>query len=254
MHLGINIPGFRGGDRTDVALPAPQRALLTALAATGKPVVIVLLNGSAVAVDRESPAAILDAWYPGQAGGTAVAETLAGVNNPSGRMPVTVYKSVDQIPPFNDYSMRGRTYRYFKGEPLFAFGYGMSYSHFAYSSVKLSTNKLDAGSPLDVDADVRNTGQRDGDEVVELYLRFPKSPLVPIRALRAFTRMHIKAGETQHVHFTLSSRDLSEVTETGERIVAPGEYQLSIGGSQPGPGSATVSAAFAITGTQPLPR
>ena len=254
MRLGINIPGFRGGDRTDVTLPAPQRALLTALAATGKPVVVVLLNGSAVAVDRESPAAILDAWYPGESGGTAIAETIAGVNNPSGRMPVTVYKSVDQIPPFNDYSMRGRTYRYFKGEPLFAFGFGMSYSHFAYSSVKLSTNKLDAGSPLDVDADVRNTGQRDGDEVVELYLSFPKSPLVPIRALRAFTRMHLKAGETQHVHFTLSSRDLSEVTETGERIVAPGEYQLSVGGSQPAPGLATVSAAFAVTGTQTLPR
>jgi beta-glucosidase len=254
MHLGINIPGFRGGDRTDVALPAPQRALLSALVATGKPVVVVLLNGSAVAIDRESPAAILDAWYPGEEGGTAIAETLAGDNNPSGRLPVTVYKSVDQIPPFNDYSMRGRTYRYFTGEPLFPFGFGLSYSKFAYSGLKLSATKLDAGSPLAVDAEVRNTSQRDGDEVVELYLSFPKSPLAPIRALRGFTRVHLKAGETQHVHFTLSSRDLSEVTESGERVVGPGDYQISVGGSQPGPGMPAISAAFAVTGSQTLPR
>jgi beta-glucosidase len=254
MHLGINIPGFRGGDRTDVALPAPQRALLSELAATGKPIIVVLLNGSAVAVDRESPAAILDAWYPGEEGGTAIAETLAGDNNPSGRLPITIYKSVDQIPPFNDYSMRGRTYRYFNGEPLFPFGFGLSYSKFVYSGVKLSANKLDAGSPLDIDADVRNSSARDGDEVVELYLSFPKTPLTPIRALRGFTRAHLKAGETQKVHFTLSPRDLSEVTESGERVVAPGDYQISIGGSQPGPGLAVVSAAFTVTGSQTLPR
>jgi beta-glucosidase len=254
MHLGINIPGFRGGDRTDIALPGPQQTLLRELAATGKPVIVVLLNGSALSIDRAEAGAILDAWYPGEEGGTAIAETLAGKNNPSGRLPLTFYKSVDQIPPFNDYSMRGRTYRYFKGEPSFPFGFGLSYSHFAYTGLKLSSSKLDAASPLGVDADVRNTSQRDGDEVVELYLSFPKSPLMPIRALRGFTRLHLKAGETQHVHFDLSSRDLSEVTESGERVVAPGAYEVSVGGSQPGPGMPTVSASFSIAGTQTLPR
>ncbi len=254
MHLGINIPGFRGGDRTDIALPAPQQALLRELAATGKPVVVVLLNGSAIEFDTATAAAIVDAWYPGEEGGTAIAETLAGDNNPSGRLPLTFYKSVAQIPPFNDYSMRGRTYRYFKGEPLFSFGFGLSYSHFSYGGLKLSASKLEAGSPLDVDAEVRNTSQRDGDEVVELYLSFPTSPLAPIRALRGFTRVHVKAGGTQRVHFTLSPRDLSQVTESGERVVAPGAYQLSVGGSQPGPGSAAISAAFLISGSQTLPR
>lgn len=254
MRLGMNIPGFYGGDRTDVALPAPQQALLRELAATHKPVVVVLFNGSAVAVDTSLASAILDAWYPGEEGGTAIAETIAGENNPAGRLPVTVYKSVSQLPPFNDYSMRGRTYRYFKGQPLFGFGFGLSYSHFVYSGLKLSAEKLDAGSPLEVDADVHNTSTRDGGEVAELYLTFPKSPVSPIRTLRGFTRIHVKAGATEHVHFTLSPRDLSDANEAGDRVISPGAYTITVGGGQPGSGLSVVVAHFSIEGAKSLPR
>lgn len=254
MRLGMNIPGFYGGDRTDIALPAPQQILLRELAATGKPVVVVLFSGSAVAVDTSHAAAILEAWYPGEEGGTAIAETIAGENNPAGRLPVTVYKSVSQLPPFDDYSMHGRTYRFFKGQPLFEFGYGLSYSHFMYSGLKLSAEKLDAGSALDVDADVRNTSTRDGDEVAELYLTFPRSPVSPIRTLRGFTRVHVKAGATEHVHFTLSPRDLSDANEAGDRVIAPGAYTVSVGGGQPGSGLSVVEARFTIEGTKTLPR
>ena len=253
MHLGLNIPGFRGGDRTDIALPLPQRTLLHELAATGKPVVVVLLNGSALSLDTASAAAILEAWYPGEAGGSAIAETLAGENNPAGRLPVTFYKSVGQLPPFNDYSMRGRTYRYFSGQPLFSFGYGLSYSRFSYGKLALSTEKLEAGSSLDVEADVRNSSDRDGDEVVELYLTPPKTSVTPIRALRGFDRIHLKAGESQPIHFRLSPRDLSEVTSSGERIVAPGNYVITLGGGQPGSGLPYLEAHFTVAGTQQLP-
>jgi beta-glucosidase len=254
MRLGIDLPGFYGGDRSEVTLPAPQQTLLHELAATGKPVIAVLLNGSAVSIDTSSAAAVLDAWYPGEEGGTAIAETLAGENNPAGRLPVTVYKSVSQLPPFDDYSMRGRTYRYFKGEPQFGFGFGLSYSHFLYSGLKLSGEKLDAGSPLEVDADVKNASPRDGDEVAELYLTFPKSAVSPIRTLRAFTRVHVKAGGTEHVHFTLSPRDLSDANEAGERVIAPGAYTITVGGGQPGSGLSTIEGHFTMNGTQTLPR
>ena len=254
MRLGIDLPGFYGGDRTEVTLPAPQQTLLHELAATGKPVIVVILNGSAVAVDTASAAAILDAWYPGEEGGTAIAETLAGENNPAGRLPVTVYKSVSQLPPFDDYSMRGRTYRFFKGEPQFGFGFGLSYSRFVYSGLKLSAPKLDAGSPLEVDADVKNTSTRDGDDVAELYLTFPKSAVSPIRTLRGFARVHVKAGATEHVHFTLTPRDLSDANEAGERVVAAGAYTVTVGGGQPGSGLSTIEGHFTVTGTQTLPR
>ncbi|HTS13486.1 MAG TPA: glycoside hydrolase family 3 C-terminal domain-containing protein [Candidatus Limnocylindrales bacterium] len=254
MRLGMEIPGFYGGDRTDLALPRPQRELLHALRATGKPVIIVLMSGSAVAVDTSEASAILEAWYPGEAGGTAIAETLAGENNPAGRLPVTFYKSVADLPPFYDYSMKDRTYRYFTGQPLFPFGFGLSYTQFAYSGLKLSSPELKAGATLDVDADVQNTGQRDGDEVVEVYLTFPKADYTPIRALRGFTRVHIAAGHAEHVHFTLTPRDLSEVDEAGERLVAPGEYTISVGGGQPGSGAPTAEAKFSVTGSATLPK
>jgi beta-glucosidase len=254
MRLGINIAGFYGGDRTEVTLPEAQRTLLRELAATGKPVIVVLMNGSAVAVDAQYATAILDAWYPGEEGGTAIAQTLAGENNPAGRLPVTVYKSVSQLPPFEDYSMRGRTYRFFKGEPQFEFGYGLSYSHFVYTGLKLSAATIDAGAPLEVDADVKNTGARDGDDVAELYLTFPKSDLSPIRTLRGFTRVHVKAGATEHVHFALSPRDLSDANAAGERVIAPGAYTVTVGGGQPGSGLSVVEAHFTINGSQTLPR
>src|ERR1019366_7453874 len=212
---GMHVEGFSGGDRTDVALPRAQQDLLEALGATGKPIVAVVMNGSAVAVNwaEHNANAILDAWYPGEEGGTAIAETLAGVNNPGGRLPVTSSASLDQIPPFLDYSMAGRTYRYFDGKPLYGFGYGLSYTTFDYSGLKLSSSQLKAGDPLKLEVDVRNTGKTAGDEVAELYLsKNANAPAHLIRTLRGFERFHLAPGQTKHVTFTLSARDLSLVT------------------------------------------
>jgi beta-glucosidase len=197
--------------------------------------------------------AILDAWYPGQAGGTAIGETLSGANNPAGRLPVTVYTGVDQLPPFKDYTMKGRTYRYFAGKPLYAFGHGLSYTSFAYAKPVLSRAVVKAGDTLGVDVAVRNSGGREGDEVVQLYLSFPQAPGMPIRALRGFARVHLAAGASGKAHFDLNPRDLSSVTEAGTRVVAPGAYSLSVGGGQPGSGATTVAAGFTVTGTLKLP-
>src|SRR5208283_3003859 len=155
--------------------------------------------------------------------------TLAGANNPAGRLPVTFYTGVDQLPPFTDYSMRERTYRYFHGQPLYPFGFGLSYSTFEYANLSLSTAALRAGDPLRAEVDVKNTSGPAGDEVVEVYLNFPQLPGAPIRALRAFQRVHVEPGETRHVRFTLDPRDLSMVNEGGDRVVAAGAYQLSVG-------------------------
>ena len=254
-EMQVDVPGFKGGDRTSLDLPKEEEDLLEALRGAGKPLVVVLVNGSALSVNwaNEHADAILDAWYSGEEGGTAIAQTLAGVNNPAGRLPVTFYKSVEQLPVFEDYSMKNRTYRYFDGQPLYAFGYGLSYSKFEYSNLKLSTTNLKAGDSLNVEADVRNVSQRAGDEVVELYVSFPKSPGAPIRSLRGFTRMPLGAGETKHVHFTLDARDLSEVNEKGDRIVAEGAYHISVGGSQPGTGAPLAEAELRIKGIQKLP-
>ena len=254
-EMQVDVPGFKGGDRTSLDLPKEEEDLLEALKGAGKPLVVVLMNGSALSVNwaNEHADAILDAWYSGEEGGTAIAQTLAGVNNPAGRLPVTFYKSVEQLPVFEDYSMKNRTYRYFDGQPLYAFGYGLSYSKFVYSNLKLSTTNLKAGDSLNVEADVRNVSQREGDEVVELYVSFPKSPGAPIRSLRGFTRMPLGAGETKHVHFTLDARDLSEVNEKGDRIVAEGAYHISVGGSQPGTGAPLAEAELSIRGIQKLP-
>lgn len=223
--------------------------------ATGKPLVVVLMNGSALSVNwaSEHADAILDAWYSGEEGGTAIAQTLAGVNNPAARLPVTFYKGVEQLPEFEDYSMKTRTYRYFSGQPLYSFGYGLSYSKFEYSNLKLSTTKLKAGDPLTVDADVKNVSARDGDEVVEVYLSFPKSPAAPIHALRGFTRVQVPAGESKHIQFTLNARDLSMVNAKGDRLVAKGTHRISVGGGQPGTSSPQVEAEFKIKGHQKLP-
>jgi beta-glucosidase len=254
-EMKVDVPGFKGGDRTSLDLPKEEEDLLEALKATSKPLVVVLMNGSALSVNwaSEHADAILDAWYAGEEGGTAIAQTLAGVNNPAGRLPVTFYKSLEQLPAFEDYSMKNRTYRYFGGQPLYPFGYGLSYSKFEYSNLKLSATKLKAGDSLNVEADVRNVSQREGDEVVELYLSFPKSPVAPIRALRGFTRVSLAAHETQHVHFVLEARDLSEVNEKGDRIVAAGSYRISVGGGQPGTAAPQVEAEFEIRGNQRLP-
>jgi beta-glucosidase len=253
---GVEQPGFKGGDRTSLDLPKEEQKLLEAVKATGKPLVVVVMSGSAIALNwaQEHANAILQAWYPGEEGGTAIAETLAGVNNPAGRLPVTFYKGVEQLPEFTDYSMASRTYRYFAGQPLYPFGHGLSYSTFAYSGLRLAKPTIAAGEPLEVEAEVRNTSGRDGDEVVQAYLVFPKLPGAPRHALRGFARVHVKAGESRTVHFSLGERDLSHVDEAGTRAVAAGAYRLSVGGGQPGTGAPTAEAAFSITGRKDLPR
>jgi beta-glucosidase len=255
-EMPIHVPGFSGGDRTDIGLPRAQHQLLEALAATGKPLVVVLMNGSALAVNwaQEHAGAILEAWYPGEEGGTAIAETLAGSNNPGGRLPVTFYASQDQLPPFDDYSMHNRTYRYFQGKPLYGFGYGLSYATFEYSNLKLASPQLNAGDDLTAEVDVRNASGPAGDEVAELYLEFPAISGAPLRALRGFKRLHLAPGETQHVTFTLKARDLSIVNDKGEHVVAPGEYNVFVAGAQPGETLAGVRARLEITGEVTLPR
>jgi beta-glucosidase len=252
--MQVDVPGFKGGDRTSLDLPAEEEELLKALGNTGKPLVAVLRNGSALSVNwaAQHANAILDAWYSGEEGGTAVAQTLAGANNPAGRLPVTFYRGIDQPPPFEDHAMKNRTYRYFEGQPLFPFGFGLSYSMLTYDHLKLSNPELDAGNSRQVDAEVSNTGQRDGEEVVELYLTFPNLAGAPLRALRGFKRIHAAAGATQHVAFNLQPRDLSLVNERGDRVVTGGTYQVRGGGGQPGkaPG---VEATLLVRGEQTLP-
>jgi len=254
-EMKVDVPGFAGGDRTSLDLPQEEEDLLQALGGTGRPLVVVLMNGSALAVNWADlhANAILDAWYSGEEGGTAIAQTLAGVNNPAGRLPVTFYKSTDQLPPFEEYAMKNRTYRYFDGKPLYPFGYGLSYSKFEYSNLRLSKTDLPAGDFLSVQFDVKNTSARDGDEVVELYLSFPKSPGAPLRALRAFTRVHVKAGKTEHSVFVLQPRDLSHINEAGDRIIAAGAYRVSVGGGQPGTAAPVTEAPFSVQGEQKLP-
>jgi beta-glucosidase len=254
-EMAVSEDGFNGGDRTSLDLPKPEQDLLEAVAATGKPLVVVLMNGSAMSVNwiKEHAHALLEAWYAGEEGGRAVAQTLAGVNNPAGRLPVTFYTGAEQLPPFEDYSMSNRTYRYFTGVPLYPFGYGLSYSKFEYSKIKLPSKTLQAGDPFSVEADVKNVSKRDGDEAVEVYLTFPKSPGAPIRALRGFTRLHIPAGATEHVRIALQPRDLSYVSQDAQIVIGPGTYRLSIGGGQPGTTAPVLEADFVIEGQKQLP-
>ena len=254
-EMDVNEEGFKGGDRTSLDLPKPEEELLEAVAATGKPVVLVLANGSALAVNwaQEHVNAILESWYAGEEGGAAIAETLSGKNNPAGRLPVTFYTGVEQLPPFSDYSMRGRTYRYFEGKPLYAFGYGLSYTTFSYRGLKLPKNKINAGDPLEAEVTVTNAGKFEGDEVAQLYLSFPSVPGAPLRALRGFKRVHLKPSESRKVLFELKDRDLSMVTEAGTPIIAKGKYSLSIGGGQPNTGAPSVAGTFLVKGTKTLP-
>jgi beta-glucosidase len=231
-EMDVKMDGFSGGDRTSIDLPAAQEKLLQAVQATGKPVVVVLLSGSALAVNwaQQHAKAILEAWYPGEEGGTAIAEVLAGDYNPAGRLPVTFYKSVDQLPPFTEYAMAGRTYRYFSGEPLYPFGFGLSYSTFAYTDLKIEPR----ASGAVVTAAVQNTSSRAGDEVVQLYVTdLTSSGPKPIRALAGFQRIHLDPGQRQQVTFTLGPRELSLVNEQGKRIFQGGRFAVSVGGRQP---------------------
>jgi beta-glucosidase len=247
-EMRVSLEGFEGGDRTDIRLPRPQRELLAALHATGKPIVLVLTSGSALVVDDEQANAILQAWYAGEEGGTAIAETLAGDNNPAGRLPLTFYASVDQLPPFEEYSMANRTYRYFTGQPWHGFGFGLSYSTFAHSGLTVPTGPIAAGDPVVVEVDVTNVGERAGDEVVQLYLTQPQGDLTPIRTLAAFTRVHVKPGQSVHVTLPVSPRTLGQVDEDGRRVIVPGEYQVFVGGAQPGEAEGGVSGTFTVSG------
>jgi len=257
-EMQVNAKGFSGGDRTNLDLPEVQQQLLRGVAKTGKPVVVILLNGSALAVNwaQQNARALLEAWYPGQSGGQAIAETLSGKNNPAGRLPVTFYTGVDQLPAFDDYSMANRTYRYFKGKPLYWFGDGLSYTTFEYSGLKVSSQALQAGDELTVEADVKNAGSVAGDEVSELYLVPPQSPIAPTQALAGFQRIHLNPGETRHITFHLDPRTLSQVDEKGIRAVSAGRYKLSVGSSAPEGdlGASTASTLFTISGNKELPR
>ena len=232
-EMPVKVEGFRGGDRTDISLPKSQEALLKAVVATGKPVVVVLLSGSALAVNwaNDNAAAILEAWYPGGEGGTAIADVLFGDYNPGGRLPVTFYKSVDQLPPFTDYGMQGRTYRYFKGEPLYPFGYGLSYTKFVYSDLKVESRSVPAGESIKVSVDVINAGEREGDEVVQLYLTDTAATApVPIRTLVGFERVSLRPREKRRVTFTITPRQMSLIDNRGKRMIEPGQYSISVGG------------------------
>jgi beta-glucosidase len=247
-------PGFFGGDRLDINLPRPQQELLEALAATGKPLIVVLSNGSALGVNwaQQHAAAIVEAWYPGEEGGTAVADVLAGEYNPAGRLPVTFYQSVAQLPPFGNYSMNGRTYRYFTEPPLYPFGYGLSFSSFTYSDVKLSQPQISRDGAVKVSVRVSNASSHAGDEVVQIYLNHPGIDDGPIRALAGFERIHLEPKASKIVEFTLCDRDLSIVDEAGVRRVVPGVVEAWIGGGQPIAGTGQpptrgARATFAIT-------
>lgn len=258
-EMPIHIEGFAGGDRTSTDLPRAQEQLLEELSASGKPVVVVLMNGSALSVnwaDQHVPA-ILEAWYPGEEGGTAVAEALAGDFSPSGKLPLTFYKSVDQIPAFDDYNMKGRTYRYFTREPLYPFGYGLSYTNFEYNDLNFDKNAVGAKDDLIATVNVKNAGSMASDEVVEIYLTHPNAKGAPLRALAGFKRVHLEAGETQKVQITVPNRNLSFVDEAGVRRIQGGTVQVWAGGGQPvsrgGLKPAGVSGSFKITGSATLP-
>jgi beta-glucosidase len=254
-EMPVTVPGFSGGDRTSIDLPEPEEALVEAVAGAGKPTVVVLLNGSALSVYwiNEHANAILEAWYPGEEGGAAVAETLNGKNNPAGRLPITFYHDVSQLPHFEDYGMTNRTYRYFTGKPLYPFGYGLSYTTFKYSDLSVPTKAVAAGQPVDADVTVTNAGKVAGDEAVQLYLKFPAVKGAPLIALRGFQRVHLEPGASQKVHFELKQRDLGMVTEEGNPIVAQGDYTICIGGGQPDTGPPGVSGKFHIEGQIDLP-
>jgi beta-glucosidase len=235
-EMSIKIDGFLGGDRTSLDLPAVQEKLFDALVATGKPVVVVMMNGGAVSVNniRDKASAIILAGYPGQQGGNAVADVLFGDYNPAGRLPVTYYKSIDQLPAFENYDMKGRTYRYFAGEPLYPFGYGLSYTTFSYSDLVIP-GKLVAGNPVPVKVTVTNTGKTAGDEVVELYLTDEKASTPrPLRQLESFSRINLKPGESKVVEFKLEPRQFSIINNKDKRVIEPGYFTLSVGGKQPG--------------------
>ena len=235
-EMRVEVPGFSGGDRVAIDLPATQQELLRAVVATGTPVVLVLVNGSALAVPwaAQHVPAILEAWYPGQAAGDAIADVLFGAVSPAGRLPVTVYGSVGDLPPFDDYDMAGRTYRYFMGQALFPFGHGLSYSTFRYHDLRVPA-RAQAGDSVEVSVEVENAGSMRADEVVQLYVSDVEGSVpVPIRALAGFRRIRLESGARMRVSFTLAPDAFSLIDDGGRRVVEPGTFEISVGGTQPG--------------------
>ena len=234
-EMDVPVKGFKGGDRISLDLPAVQQKLMEEVVKANKNVVLLLLNGSALTINRANDIipAMVEAWYPGQAGGTAVADVLFGDYNPSGRLPVTFYKSVNDLPPFDNYDMNGRTYRYFTGDVLYPFGYGLCYTQFEYSNLEIPA-QLKASERINVSVEVKNTGEKTGDEVVEIFVKNPGEDSTGEGLyLAGFKRINLKPGETKKVAFSISARQLSVVTETPERIVFPGKYKISAGGGLP---------------------
>ena len=233
-EMGVNLPGFKGGDRTDIELPAIQRELISALHRAGKKIILVNCSGSPIALEPETKncEAILQAWYPGQQGGTAVAEVLFGDYNPGGRLPVTFYRNMSQLPDFEDYNMTGRTYRYMTQQPLFPFGYGLSYTTFDYGKLSLDKEQIKQGEPLKLAVSVTNSGQRDGEEVVQVYLKKQDDAEGPGKTLRAFKRVYIPAGKSVNVEFDLKDKELEwwDAQSNTMRVCA-GKYDIMVGRS-----------------------
>ena len=243
-EMDVPVEGFTGGDRIKLGLPGIQEDLLKKIQALGKQVVLVLLNGSALAVNWASQniPAILEAWYPGQAAGSALADVLFGDYNPAGRLPVTFYRTADDLPFFSDYSMEGKTYRYFRKEPLYPFGFGLSYTTFTYSNLQVPPT-VEAGKAFEVTVEAENTGKRAGGEVVQLYVSYVEASVpVPIRSLQGFERIYLDPGEKKSICFRLTPRQVALINEFGQRVVEPGLFEISVGGGQPGvtiPGTET---------------
>jgi beta-glucosidase len=268
MALGLNnrVEGEEGsaassewsGDRVTIELPPLQRQLFEAVAAKGKPIVLVLLSGSALAIPREDSMsrAVLLAWYPGEEGGTAVADVLFGDHAPSGRLPVTFVASIEQLPPFTDYAMAGRTYRFMETEPLYPFGFGLSYTSFSYAGLKLEKPAVPAGQEVGLSVDVRNQGARGGHEIVQVYLTdLDASVRVPLRQLVGFARVYLEPGQTRSVSFRIEAKQMSLIDEEGRRILEPGRFRVCVGGRQPDArsqsltGTAVLCAEFEVVGT-----
>ncbi|MDP4283606.1 MAG: glycoside hydrolase family 3 C-terminal domain-containing protein [Bacteroidota bacterium] len=245
-EMKVSQPGFSGGDRTTIALPTVQTDFMKALKATGKPIVFVMMTGSAIAInwEEENIPGIINAWYGGEAAGTAVADVLFGDYNPAGRLPVTFYKSDSDLPSFDDYSMQNRTYRYFKGVPLYPFGFGMSYTNFTYGKLKLSKTKIGKNESVNAEVTVTNSGKIAGDEVVQLYITHLKAGTdVPLYSLKGFKRVHIGAGTSEKVRFNISPEMLKLVNENGESVLDSGDIKISVSGSLPSERSIELGAA-----------
>ncbi|HUX56374.1 MAG TPA: glycoside hydrolase family 3 C-terminal domain-containing protein [Bacteroidales bacterium] len=234
-EMKVSVDGFIGGDRTRIDLPDVQLDLIKAINSLGKPVVLVLLNGSALAInwEKDNIPAIIETWYGGQAAGSALADVIFGDYNPGGRLPVTFYKSVEDLPDFTDYKMNNRTYRYFTGEPLYQFGYGLSYTSFKYSKFRVAKT-YNTGDTVKISVDVKNTGKIAGDEVVQLYISNLSSTVpVPVRALKAFRRVHLNPGETRTASFSIVPDAFSVIDEQNKRVIKPGMFEITVGGGQP---------------------